>query len=73
MLQNPVFIERTTGEIWWFSNLDIVWYTDTTLASFAKAADSLAGFIEHMVLGPGYAEHVASGADDWVKAVAAAG
>jgi SUKH-4 immunity protein len=72
VLQNPVFMERTTGEIWWFSNLDIVWYTDPTLESFAKAADSLAAFIDHMVLGSGYAEHVSSGPDDWVKAVVVA-
>jgi hypothetical protein len=32
--------------VWWFSDLNVVWYTDGELASFAKLADEVAGFID---------------------------
>ncbi|MGY0006067.1 hypothetical protein [Micromonospora sp. I033] len=68
VLQNPVFVERATGEVWWFSDLNIVWYTDTELASFAKLADEVAGFIDYLILGPGYVQHL--GRDDpWLAAL----
>ncbi|MGC4894993.1 hypothetical protein [Micromonospora sp. DT31] len=70
VLENPVFVERTTGEVWWFSDLNIVWYTDSELASFAKLADDVAGFIDYLVLGPGYVQHLSSGRDDpWLQAL----
>lgn len=70
VLQNPVFVERATGEVWWYSDLDIVWYTDTELASFAKLADDVAGFIDFLILGPGYVHHLAGGQDHpWLKAL----
>ena len=70
VLQNPVFVERATGEVWWFSDLNIVWYTDSDLASFAKLADDVAGFIDHLILGPGYVQHLSTGRDDpWLEAL----
>ncbi|WP_262285422.1 hypothetical protein [Micromonospora sp. MA102] len=70
LLENPVLVERATGEVWWFSDLNVVWYTDVELASFAKLADDLAGFIDYLILGPGYAQHLSSGPDDpWLQAL----
>ncbi|MFJ5540722.1 hypothetical protein [Micromonospora chalcea] len=70
VLQNPVFAERATGEVWWFSDLNIVWYTDTELASFAKLADDVTGFIDYLILGPGYVQHISGGQDDpWLQAL----
>ena len=71
ILQNPVVIERATGQVWWYSNLNIVWYTDVKLTSFAKAADNLVEFINHFILGPGYAEIMEAGSDEpWIRALA---
>ncbi len=42
VVQNPVVVEYATGEVWWFSDLNIVWYTDTQQSSFAKLADNIA-------------------------------
>jgi hypothetical protein len=70
VLENPVFVERATGEVWWFSDLNIVWYTDAELVSFARLADDVAGFIDYLILGPGYAQHISSGQDDpWLQAL----
>ena len=70
VMQNPVLVEYATGEVWWFYDLNIVWYTDTQQSSFAKLADDISGFIDYLVLGPGFAEHIATEpGDPWLQAL----
>lgn len=71
VLQNPVCMNRGTGEVWWFGNLDIVWYTDTTLESFTRATGDVETFLDTFVLGAGYRRLVGAGPDDpWLLAIA---
>lgn len=72
VLQNPICMDRATGQVWWFADPDIVWHTDTDLATFAEAAGDLAAFLDHMVLGAGYTAQFAAGPDDpWAGALTA--
>ena len=64
VVQNPVVVERQSGQVWWFGDLNIVWYTDTDLATFTKASDNLTAFINHYILGSGYRDHIATDPDD---------
>jgi hypothetical protein len=73
VLQNPVFVERATGRIWWFADFAIEWHTDEELSSFTKAADDLTRFLDGVVIGPAYATTIAGTADDpWVAATSEA-
>jgi hypothetical protein len=69
-LQNPIFMERSTGQIWWFGDFAVEWHTDEELTGFAKAADDLTRFLDDVVIGPGYRTSIADGADDpWIAAI----
>jgi hypothetical protein len=73
VLQNPVCIDRATGQMWWFADLNIVWHTDTDLRTFAKATDDFPTYLDHVILGAGYADLVATDRDDpWTHAILSA-
>lgn len=57
----PIFMERGTGSIWYFPAPDTEWFQAET---FAEVAPDLDAFVHYYVLGPGYAELVRAG-DRW--------
>lgn len=70
VLDNPFCLRRSDGHLWWFGDLDIVWYTDTELATFTEAAPDLITFLDRYLLGPDYATLVGVGADNaWLTAI----
>ena len=55
----PIFMARDTGAIWYFPAPGAAWFTADT---FAEIAPALGSFVHYYLLGPGYPELVA--ADD---------
>lgn len=57
----PFFLNRSTGEVWYFPDTGEEWSMSST---FEKVADDFASFfLEHMA-GPGYADLSATGRND---------
>lgn len=63
--QNPLLLDRETGHVWWFSDLDIAWYTDDPpLRSFTLLADTFTEFFLDVIAGPGYCRILGPFPDD---------
>ncbi|MFC5924363.1 hypothetical protein [Micromonospora vulcania] len=57
----PIFLERGTGAIWYFPPTGTEWAMSDT---FEEIAPDLASFVHYYLLGPGYAE-LTPAADRW--------
>lgn len=57
----PIFMERETGAIWYFPPTGTEWYMGD---AFEEIAPDLDSFVDYYLLGPGYAE-LATANDEW--------
>ncbi|KWW98056.1 hypothetical protein C3Y87_14535 [Carbonactinospora thermoautotrophica] len=57
----PLMLQRATGQVWWFPDTGVAWYDSDRFECLAK--DVATFFTEH-VLGEGYARLAPSGAED---------
>ncbi|MEU1846302.1 SUKH-4 family immunity protein [Micromonospora sediminicola] len=57
----PIFLERATGAVWYFPPTGTEWFMGD---AFAELAPDLDSFVHYYVLGPGYAELVTDD-DQW--------
>ncbi|MGW8884440.1 hypothetical protein [Streptomyces sp. NPDC055749] len=67
----PFFVSRATGEVWYFPDTGVAWWMSAT---FEKAAEDFATFFLEWMAGPEYVRLSATGpADPWLDVLRHAG
>ncbi|WP_067792944.1 hypothetical protein [Actinomadura formosensis] len=67
----PFMVERATGAVWWFPEMDAEYAFDSR---FERLTGGIDDFIDRYVLGPGYAEQIPAPPEDrWYDFLVAQG
>lgn len=62
---DPIFLDRSSGNIWGFPDTGVVWWQSETFEMFSRDLNS---FLMHYVFGAGYAEITGATPDDtWLE------
>ncbi|MGW7273164.1 hypothetical protein ACWGH5_21880 [Streptomyces sp. NPDC054864] len=65
---DPIFIDRRSGNIWGFPDTGVIWWQSETFEMFSRDLD---GFLRHYAFGAGYAELTGATSDDtWLEVLA---